>query len=439
MTKEYRTLLTGAAESDITPPIGTELAGYFNTRVSEGVIHPLMAKAAVFGEGAGRCALVTIDLITITADLTSKVRRIVEDETGIVGSRVMICATHTHTGPEIRDGSKIIKVNTEYRDGLPRRIADAVVKAAAAQKPAYLCIGTEKEEGLSFNRRFRMSDSTEQFGPYEKENGAVSEGSAGPIDPTFGALVFKEQIDSKPFLVICNYSVHIDVTSGNLISADFPAVMTNTLRAIYGQELIVQYVQGACGNINHVPYMLDLPYPRSGVWKSEQMGRAFAGKAMNIIEKAWPSETMTADTVSEILDVPMYPKNDVVCQERLRLAKEKKEPTAWDLAIISRFENYDDTGSNKREVQTMRIGDAVFCGAPGEYFVEWGFEIKKWSPFKFTFIAELCDDAVGYIPTYEAFMRGGYEATPIVSVRSTPALGQMIADANFRNCRKLKD
>ena len=89
------------------------------------------------------------------------------------------------------------------------------------------------------------------------------------------------------------------------------------------------------------------------------------------------------------------------------------------------------------QVPEVGIGDAVFCGAPGEYFVEWGLEIKKWSPFKYTFIAELCDDAVGYIPTYEAFMRGGYEATPVVSVRSTPALGQMIADANFRNLRKL--
>lgn len=52
-------------------------------------------------------------------------------------------------------------------------------------------------------------------------------------------------------------------------------------------------------------------------------------------------------------------------------------------------------------------------------------------------IAELCNDSAGYIPTYEAFLRGGYEATPIVSVTSTPALGQITADANFRNLRKL--
>ena len=436
MAKEYSTLLTGTAENDITPPIGTQLAGYFNTRVSDGVIHPLMAKAAVFGEGDARCCLIVCDLITMTADVRDKARGIIAAETGIRPERIMICATHTHTGPEIRDGSKVTAVNIEYRDGLPKRIADAAIKAAASMKPAYLCIGVEQEQGLAFNRRFRMSDSSEQFGP-QSEGDVKSEGFAGPTDPAFGALVFKEAIDGKPFLVICNYSVHIDVTGGTKISADFPAVMTNTLRAIYGQGLIVMYVQGACGNINHVPYLLDLPYPRSGVWKSEQMGRAFAGKAMNIIEKAWPSETVVADTVSEILDVPKYPKNDSVLQARVAASRAKANPNAFDLALMDRVDGYDDSGTTERVVQTMRIGDAVFCGAPGEYFVEWGFEIKKWSPFKYTFIAELCNDAVGYIPTYEAFMRGGYEATPVLSVRSTPALGQMIADANFRNCRKL--
>ena len=63
--------------------------------------------------------------------------------------------------------------------------------------------------------------------------------------------------------------------------------------------------------------------------------------------------------------------------------------------------------------------------------------MKQWSPFPYTFIAELANDSVGYIPTFEAFRRGGYEATPVVSVRLTPALGQMVTDANFRSCQKL--
>ena len=437
MADEIKTILTGTAENDITPPLGTQLAGYFTRRVSDGIISNLMAKAVVLGEGDARCVLITCDLITMTAAIAKQTRAIISEATGIKPERVMLCATHTHTGPEVRVPTKgVTQANEEYLAGLPQRIADAAIKASHQQRPAYLCISTEQEQGLAFNRRFRMSDSTEQFGPNARE-GISCEGFAGPTDPIFGGLVFKETLEGKPFLVICNYSVHIDVTGGTKISADFPAVMQKTLRAVYGNELICMYVQGACGNINHVPYLQDDPYPKKGVWKSEQLGRTFAGKAMAIIEKARPSKSVEVGTISEILDVPMYPKSDPVYQMRLASAKSKAEPNQFEAALIARSENYSDEGSIKREVQTLRIGDAVFCGAPGEYFVEWGLEVKKWSPFKFTFIAELCDDGVGYIPTYEAFMRGGYEATPVVSVRSTPALGQMIADANFRNMRKL--
>lgn len=440
MADEIKTLMVGTAENDITPPLGTELAGYFTTRISDGVISNLMAKAIVTGEGDGRCVLITCDLITMTAAVTAEVRKLVHDATGIPEANVMICSTHTHTGPDIRNRpDQIIALKKEYVAGLPQRIAAAAIKAAAIQAPAVLCIGTEYEEGLAFNRRFRMSDCTEQFGPYSTET-AHCENPAGPTDPTFGALVFKRELTAKPFAVVCNYSVHIDVTGGTKISADFPAVMSKTLRAIYGDELIVMYVQGACGNINHCPYLQNNPYPGKGIWKSEQMGRAFAGKAMTIIEKALPSKSVKVGTVSEILDVPKFPKSDPVYKMRLEAARANvcnHSPSGAEQSLLELSESYDDSGSTPREVQSMRIGDAVFCGAPGEYFVEWGLEIKKWSPFKFTFIAELCNDSVGYIPTFEAFMRGGYEATPVVSVRSTPALGQMIADANFRNLRKL--
>lgn len=436
MSEELGRMMVGAGQSDITPPIGTELSGYFHTRISDGVIIPLRAKAVVVGEGSDRCALVALDLITVTAELTGQVRELVEAATGIPGENVMLCATHTHTGPNPRRGGTV-KRNEAYMAELPKMISKAVEIAASNQRSCLMCIGTEHEEGLAYVRRFRMENCSEQFGP----GGSLKcEGPAGPTDPIFGGIVFKEEITSKPFAVICNYTVHIDVTSGNKISADFPGVMQETLQKIYGDDLIVLYVQGACGNINHVPYLQNDPFPRSGVLKSEQMGRAFAGKAMAIIEKARPSKTTAYGTVREILDVPKYPKNDAVVQMRLAQARAKvnsTSPGGAEKSLLERFDDYSDEGFDKREIQAMRFGDAVFCGAPGELFVEWGLEIKKWSPFKFTFIAELCNDAVGYIPTFEAFLRGGYESTPIVSVRSTPALGQMVADANFRNVRKL--
>lgn len=428
----------GAAETKISPPLGTELAGYFQTRVSEGVISELMAKALVMGEGADRVALVACDLLVMTAEISSQAREIIERETGISGDRVMIGATHTHTGPELRP-DRPIQRNEEYMQALPALIAEAVIAAADNQRPCLACAGRDREEGLAFNRRFRYSDGTEQFGI----RGDSMVDVAGPTDPELGVVAFRETPEAPPFAVVVNYSLHIDVTGGNLISADFPAVMTELLRGVYGEELIVLYVQGACGNINHVPYGKDWPWPRKGVWKSEQIGRALGGKAVAIIEKTRPCESQAVDTAREILDVPRYPLDDLV-EQKLAEARQAQGTgdglaSAVQKRLLDCIESYDPEGTDPREVQAMRVGDAVFCSAPGEYFVEWGLEIKKWSPFPYTFISELTNDWVGYIPTFEAFRRGGYEATPIVSVRSTPALGQLIADANFRLCRQLWD
>jgi hypothetical protein len=393
-----------------------------------------MAKAVVLGEGSDRIALIACDLLAITEEISIPVRRRVAAETGIPGERVMVCATHTHTGPELRAG-RPIKRNEEYMAGLPDRIAEAAIAAAASQKPACVCIGHDHEEGLAFNRRFRYADASEQFGM----RGDDVVGVAGPTDPELGVIAFRESPEAKPFAVIVNYSIHIDVTGGNKISADFPAVMTKVLRGVYGEDVIVLYVQGACGNINHCPYGKDWPWPTKGVWKSEQIGRALGGKAITIIEKALPSASHVADAAREILSVPRFPLDDLV-EERVAKARAGEGQgltNAVDKRLLELVGQHDPDGRDPREVQALRIGDAVICGAPGEYFVEWGLEIKKWSPFPYTFIAELANDWVGYIPTYEAFRRGGYEATPIVSVRSTPALGQMIADANFRLAREL--
>ena len=38
-------ILVGVAETDITPPVGFPMAGYFHERLAEGMIDPLKAKA----------------------------------------------------------------------------------------------------------------------------------------------------------------------------------------------------------------------------------------------------------------------------------------------------------------------------------------------------------------------------------------------------------
>src|SRR6185436_4571170 len=76
-------LKVGSAALVITPQIGTPLAGYYETRISDGVHDDLYAKAIVLECGAARAAMVCCDLITMPPNVASEARRLIEKETGL--------------------------------------------------------------------------------------------------------------------------------------------------------------------------------------------------------------------------------------------------------------------------------------------------------------------------------------------------------------------
>ena len=126
-------LTAGAAATDITPPRGCPMAGYYSVRGAEGTHDPLHAKALVLGKDGTRVALVALDLISTTRGLVEESRKLVEQQTGIPGRHVMISATHSHTGPVLWDGSPRADalgggsdIAREYMKALPGKIAGVV-------------------------------------------------------------------------------------------------------------------------------------------------------------------------------------------------------------------------------------------------------------------------------------------------------------------------
>ena len=63
----------------------------------------------------------------------------------------------------------------------------------------------------------------------------------------------------------------------------------------------------------------------------------------------------------------------------------------------------------KTWVQAILIGDVALVGVPGEFFTVLGQEIKRRSPYRYTYVFELANDYVGYIPDQRGFDRGGYQ------------------------------
>ncbi|HEV3138427.1 MAG TPA: hypothetical protein VGZ26_11000, partial [Pirellulales bacterium] len=79
-------------------------------------------------------------------------------------------------------------------------------------------------------------------------------------------------------------------------------------------------------------------------------------------------------------------------------------------------------------LQAVLIGDVAIVGAPAEYFTIFGVDIKNRSPLKYTYVAELANDWIGYLPNLEAHELGGYQTWMGLHSYAEPGTGERMAD-----------
>src|SRR5690606_5337962 len=88
---------------EITPDRPMWMAGYAaRTRPAEGKLTPLWAKALVIEDANKRRAvLITLDLIGIDRELGLAIRQAIADKFTLDLAQVMLCTSHTHSGPVV--------------------------------------------------------------------------------------------------------------------------------------------------------------------------------------------------------------------------------------------------------------------------------------------------------------------------------------------------
>jgi hypothetical protein len=83
------------------------------------------------------------------------------------------------------------------------------------------------------------------------------------------------------------------------------------------------------------------------------------------------------------------------------------------------------------------IGDVAIVGVPAEYFTVFGVDIKARSPFKNTYVAELANDWIGYLPNREGHELGGYQTWMGLQSYAEPGTGERVADTAVEMLQEL--
>jgi hypothetical protein len=427
----------GMSEVVVTPPLGSSIPGYLEERKSTHIIDELYAKAIVIHNGEVALALVVIDALYLRQIEVERIRHRIQQFVPITSDRVMISATHTHTGPPVRPGFDD-SLNQSYLDYMVERTADAVIQAYGLMKPARIGCGRGFENDIAFNRRFFMKDGSVKTNP-----GFLNpdlDRPTGPTDPEVMVVRIDDET-GNPIGVITNFACHTDTVGGKGISGDFPGELSRRLKNALGQQVISLFVLGACGNINH----LDFTKPKTSIQKghTNKMGRILAGEVLRVREKITPAEVEAelGQTALQSFFPIEYRRPTRQESEDARQLLASNTDSWSDRFFAEQLLRVNDNPQDiaQIEVQAFRIGDLAIVGLPGEIFVEFGLKLKEDSPFPYTIVNTLCNSStLGYVCTREAYEQGGYEPKLRNIHRNPPGAGDLFIEHASRLLKEME-
>jgi neutral ceramidase len=408
----------GCTKVDITPPVGLPIGG--NVRednIARGVHDSLFANLLYLKDDHKQLLFIGMDLVGVYESLVNDLKVRLEKGLGIPYGNIAIIATHTHSGPDVFEAFKdsLDTKVIDYVEQLKDKVIDAAVQCQQHTWKAYIGVEKGYEDSLSFNRRLFMKDGELRMNWESIVPDDVDE-PAGPIDPDVFVLSVKDEQNNIRSIFV-NFTLHTAVLVGKdwLYSRDYVHGLTTYLEEKFDKDLVVLFANGAEGNINHIN-VNDPNQPR-GFEEADRIGKKLAKYISEILVKVEHSSDIELNAESKIVELPRRE----VTKEQVKKAEELLEKVNWK--IPSLLDGVPDEAYAKEiiklgndpnkivnaELQVIQIGETALVSLPGEYFVEFGLEIKETSPFKQTMILGMTNGYIGYVPTEVAFEEGGYE------------------------------
>lgn len=426
------TLKAGFARVNVTPMMGVAIMGYYKPRQVKGVLDDLYINALALEAGGKQVLLMCIDHCGVKQHIMRPIREHISEVTGVPVEAIFISATHTHTGPALRedlihDDKADNTLAEEYYQFVYRKMADVAQMALQDLKPARMGWGIGQAPNIAFVRRFRMKDGSVKTNPGVDNPDIVA--PIGDVDERVSVLRFDRE--GAETLVLVNFADHPDVVGGELVSADWPGFLRNTVEKTLDNTKCI-FFNGAQGDVNHVnvhprggylnDMFMDFDDVARGYKHAQYMGRVVTAGVLQAFDKVQYVDVDSVNFIQRTIKVPAnLPKAEDLPQayyikqmheqgrdaelpysgmmlttavaEALRMVRLENGPEAFEMPL---------TG--------VAIGNISMIGIPGEPFTGIGRGLKLAEGWDLVIPCCLTNGSEGYFPMQDAYDEGGYEA-----------------------------
>lgn len=420
-------LYSGAAQVDITPPLGTIINGDHVMHYARYIHDPLYAKALVLQSGDTTVAIVVVDICAMDKELLDSVKQAIHQQTGIPAEYILISSTHTHAAGSVMS-LLLSPADLPFRQKLPGLLVQSVVDAHHRLQPAKVGFGLVDVPEYVLCRRYKMKEAYTPLSPVTGEKEQVKTNPFGiehlierpTTQPDSEVSYLAVQgTDGNWISLLANYSLHyVGDWENGTISADyfgeFAKNLKNQLAA--GNHFVGMMSNGTSGEINIWDFLHPDQHPKAHFAKSQQIGSDIAKKVARSL------------TTIEWQDAPQISAQYATIPINLRKPTTEELEAAKEVVVATDFKNFSIEGQGMQAlyareqimlneypdtlpfpVQALKIGDGIIGALGGEFFSETGLALKEKAGISHYFTITLANGCAGYVPPAHELEKGGYE------------------------------
>ncbi len=410
----------GAAAIDITPrELPVRVSGSFLEHSTSQVKDRLHARCLVLDDGRERVAIATVDNCVIPQDVFDAAKKLAHEVTGIPTDRMLMSATHTHSGPALdpllgSDG------NPQYRQWLPGRIAESVQGALRNLAPARIGWGVVSVPELTHCRQWIRRPDRIDLDPFGRQTvrsmmhpGYQNPdylGPAGPVDPEL-SLVAVQSRGGRPIAVLANYSMHY--VGAEPLSADYFGAFGDKFAAQIGIDhtdppFVGMMSNGTSGDLHWMDYNRPKPAQAPTHLQYAELIAKHAVRAYSDIRYSDHVPLAMRETVLALENRPISDADLDAARRLFETFKERQPKTLPEVYALEQLRMSERPSRHELKLQALQIGDLGIAAIPCEVFGITGLQIKALSPLTPTFTIELANGYHGYIPPPAQHPLGGY-------------------------------